>query len=474
MLAKYGSIQLLGRFLPGLIGFFVASVLTRLLPPDQYGVFGLATAVAQIVALSAFGWLGLSVTRLAAGRKTGPHFAGSVLAIFGAVATTILVGGAAVMLLPVTPDTARLAAATAFGCIAFAYFDLRSAFYAAALKFFPLLALNLARAFIVGVATILAARFFGSGFIAFVAACGALAAVCLFWSRRSEFGAFAFSWATVNEIAAFGLPIAGSLVLFAAASWTDRVVLGVEAGAAAVGLFTAAAFVIQNTLQFAAQAIGSAAYPLAVLAYESKDRWVCDRQLEQNLVVLFGFLLPAAIGLSLLAPNIAGILVGRPYREAVTNLTPLLAAAALISGLRGNFVDHSFQLAGTTWHYMAISANMMVVNLAALLCLVPRYGYMGAGFAALVTAIAGLAHALLVARRVYRLPFPRRELAKVLAAAMTMALVLSALLRFRGTAALALQIAIGFGVYAAIVYALNLLNMRAAMAGLLPNRRGLR
>src|SRR6185437_966052 len=125
------------------------------------------------------------------------------------------------------------------------------------------------------------------------------------------------------------------------------------------------------------QAIGSAAYPLAVLAYETGNRVASDRQLEQNFIALLGVLLPGAIGLSLLAPNIVTILVAPGYRQAVVGLTLLLAAAAVIAGMRSNFVDRAFQLTGSTGHYFWIAADMAAVNLAGLLLLVPRYGYRG-------------------------------------------------------------------------------------------------
>jgi O-antigen/teichoic acid export membrane protein len=474
MLAKYGAIQLASRFLPGCIGFFVAASLTRLLEPEQYGLYGLASGMAQIVALSAFGWVGLSLTRLAAGRTFDSRLAGSTLAIFGAVAAAVVVASGLALLLPLGPANSHLVAATAFGCIALAYFDLKSSAYTASFEFLRLLALNLARALAAGVATIVAARFFGNGLGAFLASSAAVLVVCLLWRRRSGPAGLAVDAATVKRIAAFGLPLAVSLSLFAAVGWGDRLVLNAESGVAAVGFYSAAAVLIQNTLQFASQAIGSAAYPLAVRAYENGEPRACDRQLEQNLVGLIGFLLPAATGMALLADNIGHVLVGQHYREAVVQLTPVLAATAVISGLRGNFVDHSFQLTGATWHCVAIAADMCFVDIAVLFLLVPRYGYMGAGLAGLVTAIVGLVHAIVASRRIYRLPFPAREIAKVLAAVFAMGLAIAPLASFTGAAALLIQTGSGCAVYVVAAFALNLLDVRHRSASLFMRWRAAR
>jgi O-antigen/teichoic acid export membrane protein len=461
MLAKYGSIQLLGRFLPGLIGFLVAAVLTRLLPPEQYGTYGLAAALAQLFALAAFGWLGLSVTRMATGRSVDARFTTSVLAIFaGLAAVAGLVGGLS-FLLPLRPGLPALVAAVTGGSIVFAYFDMTASFLTAALDFRRFLALNLARAVTSAALVSGAAYISGDGLAVFALSLVATLGVCLLLPRRTRFSLSAgIDRALIHRLVGFGMPIAASLSLFAFCGWSDRVVLGIKAGISAVGFYTAATVLVQNSLQMLAQAIGSAAYPLAVLAYDSGNRLASQRQLEQNFIALIGLLLPGAVGLSLLAPNITSVLIGPSYRAAVTNLTPLLASAAVIAGIRSNFVDHAFQLTGSTSRYFWIAAGMAPVNLLALVLLVPRFGYMGAGVALILTEATGLAHAILAARRVYRMPFPRREAAKVLAAVVVMAAALLPVAHARGGVALSGEILWGAAIYTGTLWSLNLLNLR--------------
>jgi O-antigen/teichoic acid export membrane protein len=464
MLAKYGSIQLLGRFLPGLVGFVVAAGLTRFLTPAQYGIYGICAALSQLVSLGIFGWLGLSLTRMGTGRTVDPRFANSVLAVFAALAAVTGLAGAAVFLLPLPADIALVAPAVAAGGIVLAYLDVASSFLTAALDFTGFLVLNLTRSAI-GAALIFAAAYLvGQGIAVFVCSLAATAAVCLLFPRGIRFArASGVDPRVVGRLLQFGIPIAGSLCLFSISPWSDRLILGIDAGIAAVGFYTAATVLVQNSLQLVAQAIGSAAYPLAVLAYDSGSRRASDRQLEQNFIALLGVLVPGAIGLSLLAPNVVSVLVAPDYRHAVVGLTPLLAAAAVIAGMRSNFVDRAFQLTGSTGHYFWISAGMAAVNLAALCLLVPRYGYMGAGAAVLITECTGLAHALLAAQRVYRLPFPALDAAKVGVAALIMALALTPLTGFSGMAALIGKVLLGLLVYAAGLWSLNLLNLRRTM-----------
>ena len=113
----------------------------------------------------------------------------------------------------------------------------------------------------------------------------------------------------------------------------------------------------------------------------------------------------------------------------------------------------------------------MIVNFAALLSLVPRYGYVGAGLASLATAIAGFLHALIASWRVYPMPLPFWDIAKILAAVVAMAAVLEPLVSLRGMAALCLQIAAGGAVYGAVIFALNILNLRHAALAMRLSRR---
>jgi len=468
MLAKYGSIQLLGRFLPGLIGFVVAAGLTRFLTPEQYGIYGLCAALSQLVSLAVFGWLGLSITRMGTGRTGDPRFANSVLAVFAALSAVAGLAGGAALFLPLPAGIALVAPAVVAGGIVLAYLDVASSFLTAALDFTGFLMLNLMRA-ATGAALVFAAAYLvGKGLAVFFCSLAATTVVCLLFPRGIRFArASGVDRQIVGRLLSFGIPIAGSLCLFSLSAWSDRLILGIDAGIAAVGFYTAATVLVQNSLQLVAQAIGSAAYPLAVLAYETGNRVASDRQLEQNFIALLGVLLPGAIGLSLLAPNIVTILVAPGYRQAVVGLTPLLAAAAVIAGMRSNFVDRAFQLTGSTGHYFWIAADMAAVNLAGLLLLVPRYGYRGAGAAVVLTECAGLVHGLLAARRVYRLPFPARDAAKLAAATLIMALALMPFTRFSGMAAVAGQVLLGLVVYAAGLWSLNLLNLRRTTTSML-------
>jgi O-antigen/teichoic acid export membrane protein len=467
MLIKFSAFQLIGKFVPGLIGLASAAVLTRILPPDEFGIYGLVVAIAQMTVLAAFSWLGVTVMRLASGHPDDPLFRTSALAVFASVAAVIAAVAGGFALSPVAGSYAGVIAAALFATLVLAYFDLRGAFYAAACNFAPPMRFNIARAFAAAGAAIAAAQWWGGGLAASVAASTAAFLVLLATGRIEHLRRLKLSHESIRKIVAFGGPLVAGFALVAVATLSDRLVLDFFGGKSAVGLYAAGAVLVSSTLQLGGNAVGSAGFPLVVRAYDHGGPGSADAQLRLNAVALLGFLLPGGAGLSILAPNIAEVLVGPWYREALVELMPLLAGAAVIFAIRANWVDHCFHLAGATRKLAEMAGVMALVSLAALIGLVPRYGHLGAGAASLVTAAAGLGYAVHLSRRVYTLPFPWKDAGKVALAVAFMAAALFWLRDLRGLPALLGQISFGGLVYLGAVFVLNPVDVRSKAAAML-------
>src|SRR5690606_30955381 len=73
MLIKHGAIYLLSRIVPGLVAFASLVVYTRLLSPDEYGVYVLVIATVTLVQAIGFSWLDLSLLRILPAHKSSPE-----------------------------------------------------------------------------------------------------------------------------------------------------------------------------------------------------------------------------------------------------------------------------------------------------------------------------------------------------------------------------------------------------------------
>jgi O-antigen/teichoic acid export membrane protein len=232
-----------------------------------------------------------------------------------------------------------------------------------------------------------------------------------------------------------------------------------------VAFLTAAAALVQTSIGMIGAGIGSATYSMAVRAVESGDPAEARSQLSHNFAYLAGILLPTAVGLSLIAPQLAPVLLRPDYQAAVVETTPWLAASGLLFGIRAHYVDHSFQLGNRTWLLAQVMMASALINLALNLLLIPAWGYLGAAVAMTVAAGFALVHAVLLSRRAFRLPFPTAEVIRIGVATLLMVIAVEAVPAKPGIVGVVSRVGAGLLTYGAAAVASDLLGLRHALLG---------
>jgi O-antigen/teichoic acid export membrane protein len=472
MFVLYSALQLVGVIIPSALGFFLAALLTRHLSPDQYGAFGLTSAVSQMVAQSYFGWIGLSIIRLAP-KAPDVAFRGSVFVIFSALSAIAVVAAASSHVLAPNHSGGAIWLVGIAGAIAFGYNDIKGSFFAAHVDFRRSFMLKLARALASFALAILAVlQGFGGMAVFLCSSIGAVIAALLFPLRSRSGQRYSFDAAQIWSILRFGLPLAASFLLLATAAWADRLVIQEFSGASAVGLYAATAVLIQMPLSTFGNAIGSVALPLALRAYDTAGNAEANAQLQQNLLLLVGCLMPVGLGVVLVAGNIAHVLAGPAYRATLSELAPVLSLTAVITGIRVNYIEHAFHMSRRTRPLLSLAVVAAIVNILSLFALVPLFGYEGAALAALLTALATALCAAVAAYRFFPLPVPLWELAKIGVALVAMAGVLQPMLSLRGPLSLALEILGAATAYGTVLLALNIANLRGLLLATLSGGLG--
>jgi O-antigen/teichoic acid export membrane protein len=461
MLLRDGAVYIVARIVPSTLGFVTATLLTWILPPDAYGLYGLGMAAVLLGSNALFDWLSLSLMRWYQTHGQDTVFLSTVLSIFGA----ICLGSAALLAVAtavgLTGGHAREAWLFLAGTWAYAWFEFASRFQIGNFRPWRYLAMNVARnigilagSFAAASLTHAAEPVLAISFLAMaVGGCFFAADGPLRWRP-------VFDWPLARSLVAFGAPMGLTMILFGLTTSINRVMLGALSTDAAVGAFTIAFTLVQNSIGVIAVGIGAASYSAAVRAVESGDAAAAQVQLCRNYSVLLALLLPSGIGLALLAPRIATLLISPAYHEAIVLATPWLAATAILMGLRANYVDTAFQLGkrpGLLAQVMGVSAT---VNVVLGFALIPRFSYLGACAAMCLAFTVAFVHASLLARRAYPLPFPRSETARIALATAAMVAVLIATRSWPGLTGLASGIVLASGVYAAAAVTLNILGLR--------------
>jgi O-antigen/teichoic acid export membrane protein len=461
MLIRHSLVYVVTNMVAGAFGLVTAMILTRLLSPASYGVYGLGTALIMFTATMFFDWHGMSFVRFSESHENRAEIMGTFFILFAALlAATFIIFGV-IYELNLAPAYNPVILVGLIGAWTAAWFQFTMRVQIADLQPVRAFWMNLTRASVTLAGSILIAYSTRDAIYVLLSnVIGQLIGANLFGLRGFSLSRISFNGRLARAVIRFGYPVAIGMTLNAMNLVISRFMLDWLASIDAVGRFTAANFFIQNTLLFIGSGIGTASYPLALKAIESGDRPAAHRQLVHNFTLLISILVPMTIGLSLTVRNLAPLLVGHDFVEAVIDLMPWMAAGAAISCIRGYYVDFSFQFGHKTGYLVSVLATVAVLNVGFNLLLIPRYGETGSAIAYVLALVPSLALALALSRRAYHVPVPVKAICKVAFASAVMAGALVALSPLSGIAGLAAQITAGGIVYGAVLVAVDLMSIR--------------
>jgi O-antigen/teichoic acid export membrane protein len=260
MLIRNSLLYIASKVAPGLLGMATTGILTRLLAPESYGRYGLALVIMSFGGATMFDWLGLSFLRFYQARRDDPRVISTFIQLFALVVLlTLAIVPAAWALGAFSGADAPIYAVGVFMMWCFAWFEFVAKMEVAKIRPFKFLIMNLGRAGFMFAGAVSAAWLtrdpiytalgVGAGIL-----CGATIGGFGGWSLRAG----AFDRKLAVAVAAFGLPIAASMVLSSLVTSGTRALLGAIDGAEALGLYTAGFMLIQNTLTVASSGIAAA------------------------------------------------------------------------------------------------------------------------------------------------------------------------------------------------------------------------
>ncbi|HTX49720.1 MAG TPA: lipopolysaccharide biosynthesis protein [Caulobacteraceae bacterium] len=467
----------------GLVGLASIVVFTRWLSPADYGVYALSFSAMSLAHTLVFTWMEAAMARFyapeAEAKRLPEHFATIYRCwALAAVAFIVLAGGT----LWLWRADSGLKLAIGAGL--------------AAILARSLLKLNTERrraagdvrgAALTDMAQTLGGFAIGAGLIvaglrgaAPVAGMGAAAAVVLMFLLPTELRhrrGGAFSPARARAYAAYGVPVALSLILGLALATTDRFLLAAYLGDTAVGVYHAGYSLANRTLDVMFIWLGAAGGPALIVALERGGSDALEKAAREQASFMVALALPAATGLALVARPLAEVMVGPALRAGAAQVTPWIAASALFAGLTTYYSHQAFTLGRRTGLLLLAMAVPAAANIALCLVLIPRFGLPGAMWATTASYAVGLAASLVLGRLARALPIPLMSVAKAALASALMAAAVAALPAPGGAVELALKAGVGVFAYGLAACALDVGGLRSRagdLAATLRSRRSLR
>jgi len=467
MLLKHSMLYLLARGLPGILNFLALAVYTRLLSPEIYGKYALVIAAVGFADAAIFHWLRLGLLRfLPAYHNNREVFLSNV--VIGLIGLMVLSGCVAGVALIFTNDPAmRALLALGLGLLWIqALFMLNLELARSQLSPISYGLMTTSKAAVsFAIGSMLAYAGFGAYGLLFGLIIGMLLPVL--WQMGREWKGIRFSYVDTQifrKLLIYGMPLTVTFILGAVISSSDRFILGWYLGADATGLYSVAYDLSTHTISMLMMVVNLAAYPLALYALENKGKDAARHQLSKNATLLMAVSFPAVAGFALLAPNITEVVLGESFQKTSEALIPVIVVASMIAGLKSFYFDLAFQFARYTMGQVWVTLVAALMNILLNFWLIPIYGLMGAAYATLVAYVTALLLSAWFGRKVFILPFPKKDFIKTLAAVTCMIMVLIHFMEFRGGVALVAQVILGMGVYTILLWLLNLGGIRGYLS----------
>lgn len=462
----------------GVVGLLAIVTFTRLLTPAQYGDYALGFSAMTLAHTLCFTWGEAAMARFyqteaRADGQLNNHFATIYRAWFATALVFPLVCGLALWLWP-TQGGVKLAVAAGLAAVMVrSLAKLAQERRRAAGQVRAAATLDIAQT-VGGFAAGAGLITFGFGGAAPVAGLGAVAAVCLAFVLPTELK-FArgghFQLDRAKAYAAYGFPVAASLILALILATTDRFLLAVYLNQEAVGVYHAGYSLANRTLDVLFIWLGMAGAPAMVAALERGGKDALHITAREQASLMAALAIPAAVGLALVARPLADVMVGPDLRIGAGQVTPWIAVSAAFSGVTTYYFHQAFTLARQPKLMLLAMSVPALANLCLNILLIPRFGLNGALWATAASYGMGLLASYALGRRVLVMPIPWDALLRAGVAAGLMALVVMRLPSPGGVAELALKSVAGTVVYGAAAAILDIGGLRGRALRMLAARR---
>lgn len=472
MLFKNSSIYIVAKFIPGLMAFTALAIYTHLLTPDEYGVYTLIFTATIFIFTTVFNWLPVGMVRFwPGGTYSEDTFVSTMGVLYRCLSLPIIIGVAIAAMFLDTDWLIYLIAAlfllASHVCLRHGQTlnsaQMRPTSYAIMTISYSVLALSLG--------SFLAYIGWGPLGLLFGIALGMLIpSLLLTYKSWLQFDESKFSPELTNKLVIYGTPLAVSFLLDEVANVSDRYMLAWLLGEAEAGKYAVGYDLAGNSILMIMNAVNLAAYPMIAKLLDTKGKEAALEYFKTYAVLLLGVSIPAVVGLSLVGPNIVELVIGEKYQESVTLVLPWVASAVFFMGAGAFYMHLPFQLGNHNIGIVKIAGTIAVLNLILNYILIPRFGMQGAAIATLLSFIVSVSLGYIFGKRVFPIPFPGKEVLKILTAALLMGICLYYLKDLRGWLSLLLQFSSGFSVFVVTAYLLDIGGIKEFIANFLAKR----
>ncbi|MFW5455015.1 lipopolysaccharide biosynthesis protein [Thioalkalivibrio sulfidiphilus] len=419
MFVRHSLIYLLARGIPSIVAFLAIAIYTRLLTPEEFGLYTLVYTGALLLSSVCFQWLRLGLLRFYQERDSSQK-----TVLISTIAMAFLaVAGALLLMLPIAyflKDFSWVVLGLAIGIVQGAFDILLERArvelapwrfgFVAFMRAILMLGGGLVGFELGGVQGLLIGVFVGVLLVVGVELRQVSAGMHLACARKHEL------WSLLR----FGGPLSATFVLAGIMGFADRYMLAWLQDTAAAGHYAAAYDLTQKVIVTLMMVVNLSGYPLLLKAQAEGNAAVFQQRIRQTLSGLLLIGLPVTLMFVTMPGLIASVLLGAAFQREAVTILPWLALAALFEGMTVYYFYLSFQLRQHTWHQVWIVGAAAGLNILLNLWWIPIHGVLGAAWATIAANLLAIGLSFMISRRELRLPMMTRDAFAVVISALVM------------------------------------------------------
>ncbi len=463
------------QIIPMILGFISIPIFTRLFSPENYGTYILVVSAVSILTNITTGWLSMSVIRFypAYNLNSKIHeFQGNIISL--SFISIVIISSASLGILYLIKDyiSINFRYLMQFGIVflifnslfqlllSFLRIERRVNFYGFFSIWYSIVGLALGLTFV---------KILGYGVEGLIwgQTISILLAIPLLWKiglKNLSRGSLSISSGMTSEITKYSFP----LVIGNIAAWVlnlgDRYIIEFFRGSHEVGIYSASYMLSEKTIIFLFHMFKIASDPIGINIWEKEDKEKSQKFLNKLAKYYLLALVPAVIGLSVLAKPIITVLVAKEYHEGYRGV-PFIALGSFFLGLQQRFL-FVLQLHKKTLLTLLMIVFSGLINVVLNIILIPIYGYMAAAVTTLASYAILLILMVVTSRRFLTWEFPFKSLIKAILASVIMGLLVYFInlnLNFNATFNLVLSVFIGMILYIVLLISFREINFTSLL-----------
>ena len=463
MLFKHSGIYILAKLIPGLMAFAGLSIYTHLLEPGEYGLYTLLFTGVVFLHNVIFNWLPCGTLRYWSNENyTDSQFTNTLSLSYLKITTCLLVFVLIGVGLYWGEQQAIWLLSGYLFLIALALFTITQNVYSASIR--PIQYAYLAISY-----SILSLTFgslfsflgYGATGVIFGIALGTfIPALIVFKNIWLPFKTSEYSPDLFKRLFTYGIPLAAAALVEEITKVSDRFMLAGMRGKSDAGLYAVGYDLSGNSILMIMAALNVAAYPVIIKLLDTEGVKAATSYFRNYVILLLAVAIPAVIGLNLVGPNLVHLMIDIDYQESVIFLLPWITVAIFLMGLQVFYFDLAFQLGQKTIASVKIAVIIAIVNVGLNYRLIPDLGIHGAAIATICSFAVGCFVSAYFGRKYFSLPFPIKELTKILFSTLIMFICLWWLRELQGWGWLIIQLSIGLISFFCMMILFNILDIR--------------